>query len=200
MSTSDAGTELPTRLATRPAARLLLAALGVVVVAGVVAFVRAAPACEVQLPRLAEHPAARHDLVDFRYGPLLRASSSALAQHHHPVFLVDGLASPSPLEKWASDSNDPRPWLELRWGSPRTVEEVALVLAGDYEGARNNEPSYTLRCLEAAGELTVTGNTAPRPRHPLACSGATGLRIEFPPVQKAPRDIVRVYEVEVLGR
>ena len=180
---------------------LALLAFGICFAAGAVAFARSKPATEVSLPKLAEHPAARHDLVDFRYGPTLRASSSAFAFQHHPAFLVDGAVAPTTTEKWVSDpAHDHAPWVELSWGEPKNVDEVALTFAGAYEGSRASEDHYSIRCLGSEGHVDVTGNTEPRPRHPIACAGATGLRVDFGPSGPPPRDSARVYEIEVFGQ
>lgn len=184
----------------RLGARLTIGAAALLGIVGVLAFVRSAPACEVQLAQVLEHPVARHDLVDFRHGPRVRASSALLANHHHPSFLVDGVVSPSAVEKWVSGPKDPKPWLELSWGSPHDVEEVVLVHAGAFEGPRLNESDYTIRCLGTPGEVVVRGNAESRAHHLLACARATGIRIEFAPVKAAPHDMVRLYEVEVWGQ
>ncbi len=166
--------------------------------AGLARFVLARPAIEVRFARSAPVTSVRRDLASFREGAIVRASSAFWAPRHHPGYAVDGEARPAELEKWASAPGDRAPFLEVQFDGPRDVDEVALTLAGAVEGAGRNERDFRIACF--AGErtlrdLTVTGNAESLVRRPLDCPGADRVRVTF-----TPRDLARVYELEVMGR
>jgi hypothetical protein len=134
----------------RLGARLAIGAAALLGIVGVLAFVRSAPACEVQLLQVLDHPVARHDLVDFRHGPRVRASSALLANHHHPSFLVDGVAFPSAVEKWVSGPGDSKPWP----ASPGTRAIRAHVPGEDDRGLELALPLVGLTQESAVGAYT----------------------------------------------
>jgi hypothetical protein len=155
----------------------------------------------VSLPSLEPHPVGEHNLVAFRYGTVLRASSyhRTSGAQHHPAFLVDGRESPTMVEKWASDPTDPAPWVELLWSGERHVRRVRIQHAGAVEAAELTSRQYRIGCLASRPPepLLVTDNQAKVAEHTLDCAGARGLRIDFAP--GAGDQLVRVFEVEVWG-
>jgi hypothetical protein len=171
--------------------------------AGLVLFVRRDGSIEVVVPRLRMPPAAEHNLAAWDLGPTIRASSyfgEAYTQHH-PLFLVDGRASPSRHEKWASAQNDRHPWVEIRWREPRDLSKVVLDHAGMFEEATYTASHYRIVCLRANGtgpSVVEKSNRASRAEYLLACEGARGIRLEVEP--SSPDAIVRLYEVEAWGR
>ena len=177
-----------------------LVALGgaALIAAALARFALARPAIEVRFPRSAAASAERRDLANFREGPTVRVSSVLWASRHHPGYLVDGAGRPSQLEKWVSAPGDAHPFVEVQLREPHPLEELSLELAGAHEEPALTEPSYLIECF--AGErpvwrLSVAGNLAPRPRHPLLCPASDRVRVTF-----APRDLARVYELELWGR
>jgi hypothetical protein len=171
-------------------------------VTGFALFLRASPIVTVALPALAPHPAGEHDLAAARYGPTLRVSSylADVYRQHHPAFLVDEREHPTVVEKWASDVGDRKPWVEIRWRGAHDVSRVVIEHAGSVEDPGFTARTYTLTCLTASGRgpvLAVSGNTDSVATHPLACTAAVGLRVDF--VRDAT-DIVRVFEIAVWGR
>src|SRR5262245_10353827 len=114
--------------------------------AALLTFVRAPAHVVVTLPTLARHPAGRHDLALFTYGPTVSASSYDhwLDHQHHPAFAVDGFERPSLNEKWASSPTDSAPWLEIAWGQPARVDTIVLRHAGWKEEARQSAERYSL--------------------------------------------------------
>jgi hypothetical protein len=181
------------------------AGVGVLVgswVTGFALFLRASPVVTVTLPALALHPAEEHDLAAARYGPTLRVSSylADAFRQHHPAFLVDERAHPTSVEKWASDVGDRKPWVEIHWRGVHDVSRVVIEHAGSVEDSGLTVHSYSLACLTASGKgpaLAVTGNTEAVATHRLACSAATGLRVDF---DAGGSDIVRVFEIAAWGR
>lgn len=168
--------------------------------AALVAFVLARPAVEARFPPRSAHPAGLHDLAAMEYGPLVLASSYDPAAHHHPAFLVDRRARPTQLEKWASAPGDRRPWVEIHWIGPHDLSEVVVVHGAAFEGAVAPIRRYLITCLREgspAAALAVEGNTQAVARHALACSAATGVRLDLLP---PGADVVRLYEVEAWGR
>jgi hypothetical protein len=158
-------------------------------------------ALTVTLPSLEPHPAGEHNLVAYRYGTVLRASSyyRASGSQHHPAFLVDGRIQPTMLEKWASDSGDTAPWVELLWSGERRVRRVRIQHAGAVEAAELTSPRYRITCLATrpAAFLLVTDNQAQVAEHGLDCADARGLHIDFSP--GTGDRMVRVFEIEVWG-
>ena len=104
----------------------------------------------------------------------------------------------SQLEKWVSAPGDAHPFVEVQLREPHQLDELSLELAGAHEEPALTEASYLIECF--AGEqpvwrLPVAGNLAPRPRHALPCPASDRVRVTF-----APRDLARVYELELWGR
>jgi hypothetical protein len=169
---------------------------------GFVSFLRADGATHFTLPRREQPPAGEHNLVGYRWGPTLRASSyyRDVSAHHHPLFLVDERAAPTGFEKWVSSLNDHAPWLELEWREPRTVSRVIIRNVGVLESPHMNMRQYTLRCLGEGKQpsLAVKDNQASVVEHPLACRNVRALRIDW--TLGAGDDHTRIYEIEVWGR
>ncbi len=171
--------------------------------AGLVSFVGRNGTIEVVMPRSRMPPSVEHNLAAWDLGPTIRASSyfNEAYTQHHPLFLIDGRASPSHHEKWASAPEDRHPWVEIRWREPRTLSKVVIDHAGIVEDASYTASHYRIVCLQANGtgpSVVENGNRASRAVHALACAGARGIRLEIEP--NAPDAIVRVYEVEAWGR
>jgi hypothetical protein len=177
----------------------------VVVATGVVLVRRSTPVTPpVTSTERALPTGARVDLADHARGAVIAVSSYLSIANHHPLFAIDARRSTHPLAKWVSAKSDRAPWLEVRWPTPVDVDEVRLVHAGSAEDDAYTIARYTLRCLDAAGALLaradVSDNRADVVSHPLACAGASTLRIDFEvEALDSPRGVVRIYEVEALG-
>ena len=183
---------------------LPLAAAGLTLVLGMaaLAFAREHPVSETRFPVLEPHPSTEHNLALYRYGTWVRASSVFWPALHHPGFAVDGRKTPSGAEKWASAPEDFSPWIEVRWDKPRHVSRVELIFSGRYEGAGTMR-DYTLSCLGAARHaepLVVRDNGNDIASHELVCDDAEGVRAEFRAGEGTANDIVRLYELEVMGQ
>lgn len=170
---------------------------------GFVLFLRAPSVVTIDLPALAPHPAGEHDIAAARFGPTIRVSSylADVYNQHHPAFLVDQLAHPTRVEKWASNDHDPHPWVEIRWRGRHDISRVVVEHAGSVEDPGLTAHTYTLTCLEAAGvgpTLSVSGNTADVATHRLVCPAAIGLRVDFVP--DGPDGLVRVFEIAAWGK
>ncbi len=168
--------------------------------AALVSFLAARPTVEARFPARRAHPRELHDLAAAEYGPRVVASSYEAAAQHHPAFLVDRRPRPTLLEKWASAPADRRPWIEIRWGEPRELEELVIVQGAAYESARYLARRILLRCLGDDGALAAQqiDDAAPITRAALPCQGATGVRLEFP--LDPGLDLLRIYEIEAWGR
>jgi hypothetical protein len=154
-------------------------------------------------PALEAHPTGEHNLVAYRLGTTVRASSYVRDPFapHHPAYLIDGRAHPTLQEKWVSAPEDKHPWVELLWSGSRQVGRVVIRHAGSVEASALTAREYTLTCLQAQGApppLVARNNRAPVAEHALACSGARGVRVDFVP--NRPGEMVRVFEIEVWGR
>jgi hypothetical protein len=185
------------------AAVLALGTLAAAWVFGLALFVRADGHFELSLPRTRMPPAGRHNLAARDQGPTLRVSSyyGDWKNHHHPLFLIDGRASPDLEEKWASETHDRHPWVEVLWREPHELETVVLRHAGVVEAADLTVRHYTLTCLVAAGRgrsLRIDDNHAAIATHDLPCANARGVRVDFQP--NAPNDVVRLFGFETWGR
>jgi hypothetical protein len=185
--------------------------------AGLLGFVAAPGTFEVVVPRKEQPPAWRHNVALVSYGPTVRASSfhNDWTGHHHPLFAVDGRAQPTSPEKWASFPRDRRPWLEIRWREERDLDEVAIRHGGSVEAAAFTARRYQLTCLRAGAggsaggggggaaspptALAVEDNTQAVAVHPFRCTGARGVRIDFP-ARDLTSEVVRIFEVEAWGR
>ena len=178
----------------------LLAALGLPFGAALVAFSTARPVVEARFPVRRAHPPELHDLAAMEHGPAVAASSYDAAAQHHPAFLVDRRARPTPLERWSSDPGDRHPWVEIAWGEPHQLSEIVVVHASALMGgvplAR-----YDIACLRGrsrAATLAVAGNALPAARHPIRCPEATGIRLDLVPGPGAAA--VSILEIEAWGR
>jgi hypothetical protein len=170
---------------------------------GAAAFLVADGSLTWSMPMREPHPARLHNLASYRFGPTLRASSYHRDEvsHHHPAFLIDGRAEPTLVEKWCSGSGDEAPWIEVAWNGPRRLSEVKIWHAGFRESAGDTIRRYRLSCISArqpARALQITSNTVPIATHALACSEASGVRIDWTPNVRGQR--VRVYEIEAWGQ
>jgi hypothetical protein len=170
---------------------------------GFVLFLSASSVVTIELTALSSHPAQEHDVAAARFGPTVRVSSylADVYNQHHPAFLVDERASPTRVEKWASDENDSHPWVEIRWRGLHDITRVVIEHAGSVEDPGLTAHTYSLTCLQPAGRgrtLSVTGNTEPVATHALVCPAASGLRADFTP--DGPDAIVRVFEIVAWGR
>lgn len=169
---------------------------------GLWSFVAADGHFEASLPRQRAEPTDEHNLALWALGPTVRASSyfADWLSQHHPLFLVDGLASPDLVEKWASGERDAKPWVEILWRKPHDLERVVIRHAGWLEPPAFTARRYTIRCLDAFGHgpsLDIDGNEEAVATHALRCAEARGIRIDF---QRDGRNLVRVFEVEAWGR
>lgn len=179
---------------------------GLVLVAwliGAALFLAADGSVSLTLPRRAKPPEAEHNLALLRWGPTLRASSYYMDSfsQHHPIFLVDARADPHRIEKWASGYHDPTPWVEILWREPRALSRVVIRHAGWRERSALTVRRYSLSCLVDGTDgpsLSISDNTESVVSHPLSCTGARGLRVEWRPNERG--DQVRVYEIEAWGR
>lgn len=184
---------------------LAMAGLVVGLVVGLILFARADGSLEVSLPARAPLTQETQNVAAALFGPTLRASSAfaSPSYQHHPAFVVDGRRRPTLLEKWASRSDDPAPWIEVRFARPVHLRRVVLTHGGAFEKADYTADTYRLSCIRWDGKpapsLLVEGNHLPRTTHPLDCSHASGVRLEFTPRAEADY-IVRLYEVEAFSQ
>lgn len=160
---------------------------------------------EFALPARAPFPQGRANVAAAEFGPTVRASSAFAdpSFQHHPAFVVDGRRKPTRREKWVSREDDPAPWLEILFARPVHLESVVLTHGGAVERSDYTADAYQIRCIRADGQpgasVSVEGNRLAKVTHPLDCSNAGGVRLEFTPREKAG-NMVRVYEVEAFGR
>jgi hypothetical protein len=150
------------------------------------------------------------DLARFDLGARLEVSSYLSTASHHPIFAIDGAGGADrqldPLLKWVSATSDHAPWLIVRWPWPVDLDEVRLVHAGRFEHGDYTNRDFTIACLGAddapLASTSVRDNREPISRHPLACQGATALRVDFAveAAKESARAVVRLYELEALGR
>jgi hypothetical protein len=174
----------------------------VVWAAGFALFLRAPSTVSVELAARFPHPAEEHDLAAARFGPTLRVSSymADVYRQHHPAFLVDERKGPTRTEKWASDSGDHAPWVEIRWRGVHDVSRVVVEHAGIAEDPGLTVHTYTLTCLTATGRgpsLSVHDNNDAVATHKLECHGAVGVRADF---TLDGLDIARIFEIAAWGR
>lgn len=184
--------------------RVFVAAMALAWSIGAVLFLRADGSTRSHLPQVAPAPTGEHNLALFRWGPTLRASSyhrEWFAQHH-PIFLIDGRKDPRELEKWTTQLDDERPWVEITWREPRQLSRVVIFHGGFREQASYTARRYRLWCIAQDGtrksSLDVLDNQQAVATHPLACDRARGLQISF--ARSAPDEQVRIYEIEAWGR
>ena len=157
---------------------------------------------EAELPRRQTPPSELCNLARWDFGPTVRASSfyADWVNHHHPLFLVDGRASPELVEKWASAERDPHPWVEILWREEHTLERVVIRHAGSVEDSHLTARRYRITCLQAGKNgpsVDVDSNTKAVATHDLHCEGARGVHIDF---ERNGKEMVRVFEVETWGR
>ena len=192
------------RFARSQAQRMLRAAVRLALVvffAALVVFSANHPVLEsVTLPR-EPHPPKEHNLAALDYGPTVRASSMDRVYTFHPLYVVDGKTTPTPMEKWSSDAHDEHPWIEVRWDRSRAVTRVVLTHAGAVESPVYTMRNYEIRCLGAGDgpSMKVTNNAQAVATHLLACPNASGVHISFDR-EAGARAVARLYEVEVWGQ
>lgn len=177
---------------------------------GLVVFITTHAPFEATLPRQRQPSADLQNLALWDLGPTVRASSylADWINHHHPLFVVDGKASPDLVEKWASANSDEHPWIEIRWREHHTLEKVVLRHAGSVEGSHLTARKYRILCLRDGGQqqdapqLAIDNNSEAIASHDLHCDDARGVRIELERNDKEHNDkeIVRLFEVETWGR
>ena len=141
------------------------------------------------------------DLAHYCQGVRAQVSSYDVFANHHPIFAIDGRGSHEALEKWASSNRDAEPWIELLFPAPVDFSTVRLLHAGYFESADYTMRSYRLSCTngeKVVGELSVEGNEVPDPEHPLSCIAVDRLRIQYQIEPGTGRDVVRLYEIEVI--
>jgi hypothetical protein len=186
----------------------VLAAVPALVFAGaLLVFVRAQAAVEVVLPRTQTSVAdasVEHNLVAAALGPTIRTSSywNRFEIQHHPAFVVDSVRTPTLTEKWVSAPADRAPWIELIFPHAAELMRVVIRHAGSVEEPKSTVRNYRIRCLTERPshlEVQVRDNQASVRSHDLHCIGARGVRLEFDP-KGLPGDVVRIYEIEALGR
>lgn len=166
---------------------------------GAAAFLAADGSLTWTLPCRDPLPAQAENLASFRFGPTLRASSFHRDEvgHHHPVFLIDGKANPTEVEKWCSSRLDPDPWIEISWPQARSISTVKIWHAGFLEPPALTTRRYRLSCLSAQAEapvVSITSNDSAIATHALPCKEARGIRIDWTP--NLPGEPIRVYEIE----
>lgn len=141
------------------------------------------------------------DLAHYCRGTRARVSSYHVFEEHQPIFAIDGRHSRNLLEKWVSGPEDQAPWIELLFPEPVDFSVVRLTHAGHVEPAEYSMRSYRLTC-SAGDELHATfrvqGNVASVAEHALSCRQVDRLRIELDTEPGTARDLVRLYEIEVL--
>ena len=185
------------------AAIAVASAAAALFLAGLVRFAAARPAIETRFPRLAPRPVERANLAHFAQGPTLRVSSAEWALRHHPGYLLDGQLRPTLVEKWVSARGDLAPWAEVAFDGPRDLDEVRLELAGAHEPGKYTMRAYRIDCFRGralVASLPVERNAEARPRHPIACPQADRVRVTFAAEPSSPRDLARVFELEVYVR
>lgn len=222
---SEELSRIPTAL-LRWGKRLAWAWLALVTLAAIVVLARRShpvtPAFAAPVPVVAG--ATSIDLARYDLGARIEVSSYLSSANHHPIFAIDGEgagasqleAAPGhrrarervvdPLMKWVSAPSDHAPWLIVRWPWEVDLDAIGLVHAGRFEHGEYTMRDFTISCLGADGAplagIVVRDNCEPISRHPLACDGARALRIDFvvDAAKDSPRAVVRLYEVEALGR
>ncbi len=144
---------------------------------------------------------SRADLAHYCRGARARVSSFHAFGSHHPIYAIDGRSSEDLVEKWVSASNDAAPWIEVLFPEPVSFSTVRLSHAGTAEASDYTMRSYRLSCsagAEVRGSLGIHSNEAPRPLHSLQCRNVDRLRVDFDIEPGTARDLVRLYEVEVV--
>lgn len=151
------------------------------------------------LPRVATPPSGTHNLVSYRYGPTLRASSFHRhpSSYRSPILLLDGEGIHG--SPWASSGRDRAPWVEIEWREPRSVSAVRIDRGGSARGGAAELPGFELRCLPPGSPQSSVrvGPGSLREAHPLTCKQARGLRIDW---HLGAKDRAWAYEIEVWGR
>lgn len=134
-------------------------------------------------------------------GGRVRASGYDHFRSHHPLYLIDGEANPTGIEKWASLSEEPTPWLEISLEEPRDLDEVVIYHAGWKEQAAFTNDRYTIRCFageDMVFEVGVLGNGEAIARHPVDCAGTDRIWVAFDCSSGLP-DVARIYEIQAWG-
>jgi hypothetical protein len=164
-------------------------------------FVAAQPVSETRFSRVTADPYGRMNLASADLGVTIRAHSTLWASRHHPAYVLGGRVG-TPVEKWVSGLDDPAPWIEVEFDRPRRVDSVDLVFAGVRESPDLTMRDYSVECFALGRRVASTevrGNEAARAHVALACDGGTRVRITFPLERGGPRDLARVYGLEVWG-
>ncbi|MGB5547118.1 MAG: hypothetical protein WBM74_11155 [Polyangiales bacterium] len=141
------------------------------------------------------------DLAHYCRGVRARVSSYHVFANHQPIYAIDGRGSRDLLEKWVSGPQDRAPWIELLFPEPVDFSSVRLTHAGQVEPAEYTMRSYRLSCSdgdEPRATSRVEGNEASRAEHALTCLQVDRLRIELDIEPGTGRDVVRLYEIEVV--
>lgn len=205
---SAAATWIKCQVAMKVSVKRLLRVLGLTVLAGwlfgAYHFLRADGHMFWQVPRSMEAPRGEHNLAFYAYGPRIRASSYVrdVGASYHPAFVLDGVATPSEIERWKSDPRDRAPWLEVSWKEERRLARVVLRHAGAAESGQPPAIAYRLTCLTTANAravvLDVPKNEDAIAQHEFRCASARGIRIDWRLLSRD--DSVSLYEIEVWGQ
>jgi|GEM_PF-2279979 len=148
-------------------------------------------------PRFAAAPPdgpGPRDLARLDAGATLTASSYDLGGNLHPLFLIDGDASPPADLQWASAPRDRAPWLVLRLPRRADLTRAELTLAHPLPSA------VTVTCLRGDVEV-ASPEPAPPPRNlrvALKCEDVDGVRFDLTPSDREAA-VVRAAELEVFG-
>ncbi len=189
---------------TGRAGRWLWAAYGLLMALGLAVYAAA--------PRVTETPARvgtraapeAANLAHVAQGARVVASSFMMNAHHHPLYLIDGEARPSPMEKWVAAADDAAPWIEVRLARRARLEALVLELAGAHgEPVTTNMANYEVACVDegrVVASFDVVGNLDDRPRTALGGCEADAVRVRFSVgPERTPQALVRVFEARVLG-
>jgi hypothetical protein len=143
--------------------------------------------------------ASKHNIASVYNGGQVHASSWDHFRSHHPMYAIDEEPRPSLTEKWVSAVDDPAPWIEIRWPSPRTIQHVRVSHATWREPAMAPAAHYDLRCHRPNAPSQwhrVRNNADAIALHDIFCQGATGLSVHFQKLGNAGQ--VRIYEIAVV--
>ncbi len=116
--------------------------------------------------------------------------------HGIPQSLIDGayevfkafFALPDEVKRryhvpGSGGARDRAPFAIVRWPWPVDLDAVRLVHAGRFEHGEYTIRDYDLTCLDAddapLAKVSVRDNRQPVSTHPLACVGASALRLDF---------------------
>jgi hypothetical protein len=131
----------------------------------------------------------------------VRASSVNWSLRLHPAYVVSGRLGTA-IEKWSSAATDRAPWIEVEFDRPRRVERVDLMLAGMVEKQELTMREFSFDCFAGArvvASLVVRNNENANPHFALACDAATRVRVTFVAEPTEPRDVARLYGLQIWG-